>query len=296
MVVQNVNLRYVIHTATAIGRAFGRERAGLIDVLQALADVRGPAGVCLRSVGLTEQAIVSWRRAHGIGSLQPLLAADEVTPTPDVERLLAAVLEHGPVLHIDVARGWLGAELVSRRDTDESDLASLLDFFDVDRSRLGVELARSADGSASLPFPRRAHPGLNIYRQVEHLVFVPYAPSPNGGNRHLNTLAEHSALNLHVDELGARVHAALASYGRAEDPAAAPYWEKLGYKSESLFLRRSRLVMATQRDYFVMFYATRHLGRLRYETRSDVTGVCAPIDDASSIGDAVLTAIQVSKG
>lgn len=292
---RNPHLRFFIHGATAVGRAFGRDRPGLLDVLQVLADERTPAGAQLAHAGLSEQAIVCWRRRQYAEAPVPLLAVEEVRPTPDAEGLLEAVLGRATVLNLDVARAEVGAALLRLRDSDEPDLAALLDFYNIGRSRLARKLTRSVGRGAPSPGPGQ-RPGIAVYRQVDHLVFVPYAPSGEGLLRELKTLATHCALDVSIPELGERVLTCLRDYGRTEGPEAKPYWEELGHKTESAFLHRSRMVMASQLDFSVEFHATWHLGRLRFDVRSDITPTFALLDDTPAIGNALKTALQASKG
>jgi hypothetical protein len=290
-----VTLRYVVDTATAIGRAFGRERPGLLDVLHSLADVRTPTGARLAATGLTEEAIVSWRRAGSVGTPPPLLTVEVVAVTPDVERLLDSVLEGGPILNLDRARGLVGAELLNLCDADEADLDSLLDSFAIDRPRLAAELARSDEDRASFPFPR-PYRGLSVFARPEHLVIVPTGRGNAGFSRELQSLATYTDPDVPVAELGDRVLIGFGRYGTPEDPFAQPFWKGLGFRTETAFLRRARLVMATELDFSVHFSPTAHLGPKRYDVMSTRTPTYAPIDDSASIGSALKAAIQGSQG
>lgn len=265
-----VTWRYIVHTATAIGRAFGREHPGLLDVLQSLADVRAPVGARLAAAGVTEEAIVSWRRSLRAVTPPPVHTVDVVAVTPDVERLLESVLEGGPILDLDRARALVGAGLLSRRDADEPDLDSLLDAFEIDRPRLAGELARSGEDRASFPFPR-AYRNVNVYGRPDHLVVVPEGRDPGGRSRELRSLATRVDPEVPVAELGDHVLNAIGRYGRSEDPSARPFWRDLGFRTETAFLRRARLVMATELDFSVQFSPTAHLGPKRYDVMSTRT-------------------------
>jgi hypothetical protein len=290
-------MSHITDGATAIGRAFGRERPGLIDVLHALADARTPAGACLAAAGLTEEAIVSWRRSAGGESPAPLLRVDRVAFTPDVDRLVASVRGRGPVLGMDRERARVGAELVTFCDAEEPELDALLDAFAVDRARLSAELDRSSGHGASFPFPR-PYPGLDVYGHHTHPVFVlvPVGPGSNGFRRELPSLALLTGQDVPAAELGDQVLAGFRRSGRSEDGAAAPFWKELGYKSDTGFCRRARLVMATQFDFSVHFRPTRHVGPVRFDIMGTRTPVYAPIDDSAAIGDAVRAAVQGSEG
>jgi hypothetical protein len=242
----------------------------------------------LAAHGLTEQRITDWRRDQSPVPLHPVLSADVSPWDSGLEQLLSGALLAGPILNLDVARCLVGVEVLR---TEVVDVVELLAAFGVDRQLLASDLLRVDPGS--IPFPRR-YPGVSIARRLETLVLIPHTVE-DGMHRELASRAHVTMVDIPDEQLHFRIAEAFDSYDEADDEGAEPYWRELGYKTSEGFLRRARLVIATQFDFSVEFRPTAHVGRVRFDLIPDAS-IRAPLDDHVAIARAARYAEHLSKG
>lgn len=260
------NAKHLVDQSTAAARMFGADVASALDVLQVAANGCTSAGLALAAAGVTEEAVIRWRRPRQEPALLTLTRSNADSA---VDAALTVVNARGAetlVAPIPQYIAMVTALLV--QTGDDPQFTALLEHLDVNRKRLGRKLTSSPVRSSALP--RDTRPRLSVWEREGRLVFEPERLATLGAEG-VRTGAIVASADTSQADLGALTLDGLSRFGSLDDPGAGPFWTLFGERTLEGFTRRARLVLIHSNDYSVSLTATIHTRRVDYPIRTDRT-------------------------